>query len=57
MKKKKQKRNYNEVNYWESMADSMVGLLLCVLLITMLLIIYLVRIPDEEFVDPDPGDS
>ena len=54
---KKKKRKYDEVNYWESMADSMVGLLLCILLITMLLILYLVRIPDEEFVDPDPGDS
>lgn len=54
---KKKKRKYDEVNYWESMADSMVGLLLCILLITMLLILYLVRIPDKEFVDPDPGDS
>ena len=57
MKKKKQKRNYNEVNYWESMADSMVGLLLCVLLITMLLIMYLVRVPDNDYVDVTEGDN
>lgn len=54
---KKQKRNYDEVNYWESMADSIVGLLLCVLLITMLLIMYLVRIPDDDYVDLNTGDS
>ncbi|MCI5529985.1 MAG: hypothetical protein MR406_07615 [Blautia sp.] len=54
---KKNKRRYDEVNYWESMADSLVGLLLCILLITFLLILYLVRIPDEEYVDLEQGDS
>lgn len=57
MKKKKQKRKYDEVNYWESMADSMVGLLLCVLLVTMLLIMYLVRIPDDDYVDLTKGNN
>lgn len=57
MKKQKQKRKYDEVNYWESMADSMVGLLLCVLLILMLLIMYLVRIPDDDYVDLTKGDN
>lgn len=57
MKKQKQKRNYDEVNYWESMADSMVGLLLCILLVTMLLIMYLVRVPDDDYVDLNKGDN
>lgn len=35
----------------------MVGLLLCILLITLLLILYLVRIPDEEYVDLEEGNS
>lgn len=54
---KKNRRKYDEVNYWESMADSMVALLLCILLIALLLILYLVRIPEEENTDPDPGNS
>lgn len=54
---KKLNKNNEEINYWQPMADSMVGLLLCVLLIMLLLILYLVRIPDEDFVDKDLGDS
>lgn len=57
MKKQKQKRHYEEVSYWESMADSMVGLLLCILLITLLLIMYLVRVPDDDYTDLSLGDS
>lgn len=45
---KKHKKKYDEVNYWESMADSMVGLLLFVLLILLLLIMYVVQIPDDD---------
>ncbi|MGN0243024.1 MAG: collagen binding domain-containing protein [Lachnospiraceae bacterium] len=53
---KKHKRKYNEVNYWESMADNMVALLLCILLITLLLILYLLRIPDDKYVDKERGN-
>lgn len=53
----KRKRKYDEVSYWESMADNMVALLLVILLILMLLIMYLVRIPDEDFVDLYQGDK
>lgn len=49
MKKKKQK--YEEVNYWETMADSLIALLLCILLIALLLILYLVRMPEEKLDD------
>ena len=45
---KKHNRKYDEVNYWESMADSMVGLLLFVLLILLLLIMYVVQLPDDD---------
>ena len=55
--KTKKNRHYEEVGYWESMADILVGLLLSVLLIVMLLILYLMRIPDEQYVDNQYGDN
>lgn len=48
---KKKKRKYDEVNYWETMADSLIALLLCILLIALLLILYLVRMPEEHIYD------
>ncbi|MGN0741282.1 MAG: hypothetical protein ACI4L8_01430, partial [Candidatus Fimadaptatus sp.] len=57
MMKIKRRKQYEEVGYWESMADILVGLLLLVLLILLLLILYLTRIPDEEYVDDQRGDS
>lgn len=54
---KKRNENNEEVSYWQPMADSMVGLLLCVLLVMLLLILYLVRVPDENYVDEEMGDS
>ncbi|MGN0777511.1 MAG: collagen binding domain-containing protein [Aristaeellaceae bacterium] len=53
----KNRRQDEAVGYWESMADILIGLLLCVLLIALLLILYLIRIPDEEYVDEHRGDS
>ncbi|MGN1370250.1 MAG: collagen binding domain-containing protein [Aristaeellaceae bacterium] len=55
--KNKNRKQYEEVGYWESMSDVMTGLLLCVLLVVLLLILYLIRIPDEEHVDTQFGDS
>lgn len=54
---KKQRRKYDEVNYWESMADSILGLLLWILLIAVLLIMYLVRVPEENYKDLEQGNS
>lgn len=51
---KKQKRTIHEVNYWESMADSMIALLLCILLVMLLLMMYLVR-SDDNLVDDKLG--
>ena len=55
--KPKRKRQYGEVDYWESMSDILVGLLLCILLIVLLLILYLLRVPDNENVDDRYGSS
>lgn len=53
---KKKKRKFDEVNYWETMADSLIALLLCILLIALMLILYLVRIPEKTGED-ELGDS
>lgn len=55
--KKKYRNQYGEINYWESTADILIGLLLIVLLIVLLLILYLIRIPDKEYVDDHLGVS
>lgn len=55
--KKGKNRPIEEIHYWESMADILVGLLLCVLLIVLLLILYLIRIPDNAYVDEHDGVS
>ena len=45
---KKPGKRDNEISYWESMADGVIGLLLCVLLILMLLILYLMKATDNQ---------
>lgn len=54
---KKKRTEHTEVSYWESMADSMVALLLCIMLVMLLLVLYLVRIPDEQLTDEQLGFS
>lgn len=54
---KKKRTEHTEVSYWESMADSMIALLLCILLVMLLLVLYLVRIPDERLTDDELGFS
>lgn len=54
---KKSNRKSTEVSYWESMADSMVALVLCILLVMMLLMLYLVRIDDNDMQDDRLGYS
>ncbi len=49
-------RDSGEVNYWQSMADGVIGLLLIILLVMMLLLLYLIRIEDD-YKDKDHGDS
>ena len=54
---KRSGKHDNEISYWESMADGVVALLLCILLILMLLILYLMRSTDEEYLgeNDNPG--
>lgn len=54
---KKSNQKVTEENYWQSMADSLVALLLCILLIMLLLMLYLVRIDDNKNVDDRLGYS
>ena len=54
---RKLKKESTEINYWESMADSLVALLLCILLIMLLLMLYLVRVEDNQMMDDQLGFS
>lgn len=54
---KKRKRHTDEPNYWEPMADSLLGLLFCILLIVLLLILYLIHYKDNENIDDKYGDT
>ena len=45
---KRRNKQDHEISYWESMADGVVGLLLCILLIMMLLILYLIHINGKD---------
>lgn len=52
----KQKKQSEEVSYWQTIADALAALLMIVLLVLMMLILYIVRTPDNEFVDSFEGD-
>lgn len=56
MKWLKQKKQSEEVSYWQTIADALAALLMVVLLILMLLVLYIVRVPDDELVDNFEGD-
>ncbi len=52
----KEREKYTLTNYWDSLADGMIALLLCILLIVILLTMYLVK-DREELVDDTYGDN
>lgn len=52
----KQRKQSEEVSYWQTIADALAALLMIVLLILMMLVLYIVRIPDNDFVDNFEGD-
>lgn len=54
---KKKKRKTDEVNYWESMADSLIGLLFLIILIVLLLILYIIRYNNNQHTDDKLGDT
>ena len=54
---KKPGKNENEISYWESLADGVIGLLLCVLLILMLLILYLMHAKEDDLIGEGDGEE
>lgn len=52
----KQKKQSEEVSYWQTIADALAALLMIVLLVLMMLVLYIVRVPDNDFVDSFEGD-
>lgn len=54
---KKKNRKTDEVNYWESMADSLIGLLFLILLIVLLLILYIIRYNNNQHIDDELGNT
>lgn len=54
----KKRRNYNEVDYWDTLADAMLALFLCILLIVLLFILYFTQLhPGNDHIDDYEGDS
>lgn len=45
---RRSRKKHDEVSYWESMTDSMIGLLLCILLLSIMLVLYMVWTQDNE---------
>lgn len=54
---RKKNRTTDETNYWESMADSLLGLIFCILLILILLILFIIRNDGNDKVDYTLGDT
>ncbi len=54
---KKKNRKTDEVNYWESMADSVIGLLFLILLVVILLILYIIRYDSNNNIDDELGNT
>lgn len=55
---KKIRRHYNELDYWDTLADAMLALFLCILLIVLLFILYFVQLtPDQGHIDDYVGDN
>ena len=54
----KNKQEHNEIDYWDTLADAMLSLFLCILLIMLLFILYIVTAPPpNENVDEEEGDA
>ena len=53
---KRKKNKPDNIDFWQSSSDLMTALLLILLLIILLLILYLMRIPDKEFIGYHDGE-
>lgn len=56
MKWLSKKKGNDAVSYWQTIVDILSALFLVILLISLLLILYILRYPEETEPDPDPGD-
>ena len=55
---KKNSQNHNTVDYWDSLADGMVALFLCILLIVLLFVLYFAQtIRSEDYGVDEPGND
>lgn len=55
--KRRKKLDQRGISFWESTSDLLAALLFMLLLIIMLLFLYLKMIPEDDEIDPDPGDT
>ncbi len=55
--KRKSKQKEEELNYWQPASDMFSALMLVLMLVILLLCLYLVRIPDNDQIDPWYGDD
>ncbi len=55
--KKRNKKNPEEINFWQSQSDLLTALVLVLLLIILLLSLYLLHVPEEDMIDPWIGDE
>ncbi len=53
--RRKNKQNEEEYNFWQPASDMFSALMLMFMLIILLLGLYLIQIPEEDEIDPDPG--
>lgn len=57
MRRRKKKSGIEEeISYWESSSDMMTGLILVLILVILLLILYLMRIPNRDYIDYFDGE-
>ena len=54
---RRRKSNHSEIDYWQSNTDLITGFVLVLFLIIMLLILYLVQIPENALPDAVSGNS
>lgn len=56
MKWLSKKKGNEEISCWQTIVDILSALFLVILLISLLLILYILRIPEDTEPDPDPGN-
>ena len=57
MRRKRDKKNQEEVSFWQSQSDLLTALVLILLLVILLLSLYIMQIPDTEYEDMWAGND